>query len=110
MIREPKSDADVDAMMRAMMERIRPPPLSPPQIAHPSLKRPKSDHVRRQVLARDDNKCRMCGKDESQVGRLTLHHVKPKRYGGKRRVKNLLSFCRPCHDLVESAIAAAEGR
>ena len=52
------------------------------------------DRVRRIAFARDNWRCRACGK----AGRLEAHHVRPLHQGGAPYdLDNLETLCRPCH-------------
>ncbi len=44
-------------------------------------------------LARDGNRCRLCG----AVERLHIHHVKPISFGGSHSMQNLITLCGACH-------------
>ena len=60
---------------------------------------PQSAHwkkIRAQVVARD-RVCFTCGTRHD----LTIHHIKPRRHGGKTELKNLMALCGNCHDYVE---------
>ena len=53
-----------------------------------------------QALERDENKCQrrkedghICGRTE----RLTMHHLVPKRKGGKDELANVIIWCWDCH-------------
>lgn len=61
---------------------------------------------RQKVLEKWDNKCALCSKHlDLNAIPYELHHVLPKRFGGKDLPKNLAPLCRnPCHKLVSSAI------
>ena len=50
--------------------------------------------VRAAVLERDGHQCSQCGTGEN----LTLHHIKPRKDGGKNVADNLITLCRRCHD------------
>jgi len=49
------------------------------------------------ILARDGFKCRRCGSREH----LTIHHIVPRKRGGKTEPRNLITLCKKCHDYVE---------
>jgi len=60
---------------------------------------PESKHwkqLRAKVVKRD-GKCFVCESTDN----LTVHHIKPRRLGGKTVERNLMTLCTPCHDLVE---------
>ena len=45
------------------------------------------------VLRRDENKCRICGKQDG----LEVHHIQALYLGGKTQMKNLITLCNGCH-------------
>lgn len=49
--------------------------------------------LRRQVLDRDDNRCRNCGARSN----LCIHHIVPVTEGGNETTSNLVALCRECH-------------
>ena len=51
---------------------------------------------RRNVIARDDNRCQYCGKRLS-VSQLSIDHVVPKSRGGKSSWLNVVAACNPCN-------------
>ena len=57
--------------------------------------------VRNKVLKRDNYRCQMCRVfyEQGNLG-LTVHHIKP-RPKGKSHMRNLISLCMKCHDIVE---------
>lgn len=55
--------------------------------------------TRRMVHARDQGKCRWCGRTNAGIH---LHHVIYRSSGGKHLVENLLSLCGEHHALVHS--------
>ena len=61
--------------------------------------------ARRQVLSRDDNKCQICGEDDSKEA-LSVHHIRPFRLWDDAEkandINNLVALCRPCHTFVHS--------
>lgn len=63
------------------------------------------DQVRRQVLQRDQYKCRNCGWDHerwnpSDPRHLEAHHIEPHERGGPNTSENLITLCSVCHDDV----------
>lgn len=65
-------------------------------------------NISRAVLARDNYQCRICGKssltlvDQSSEFRkihfeLEVHHIVPRKDGGKDTFRNLISLCEDCH-------------
>jgi len=53
--------------------------------------------LRKQVIERDGNKCKVCGKKR----KLTVHHIKPRDEGGTNALNNLETLCQKCHDEIE---------
>lgn len=65
------------------------------------------DPVRREVLRRDDYKCKHCGWTHSLWNRsdprhLELHHIEAHVSGGENIEANLITLCTVCHDLWHS--------
>jgi len=52
--------------------------------------------VRVEVLARDERKCRVCGKG----GRVEVHHLRPHKPGRPHERQNLITLCAACHRQV----------
>ncbi|MGD1042505.1 MAG: HNH endonuclease [Sedimentisphaerales bacterium] len=50
--------------------------------------------IRKDVLSRDENKCRLCNKEDN----LHVHHVKPISKGGNHTPQNLITLCKVCHE------------
>ncbi len=61
--------------------------------------------LRRQVLARDDHRCRCCG---SRHG-LMAHHIHFRSNGGRTRASNLITLCSHCHALVHADRLVLQG-
>ena len=58
--------------------------------------------LRLRVLKRDRFQCRMCKRFFAENGLiLTAHHIKPRDFGGKNILSNLISLCPKCHDIAE---------
>jgi hypothetical protein len=53
--------------------------------------------LRQQVLERDGYICQNCDSPD----KLHTHHLIPKSKGGKDVLENLITFCRPCHRILE---------
>ncbi len=51
---------------------------------------------RRNILARDENRCQYCNK-KLPVSQLSLDHVTPKSRGGKSTWTNVVTACTPCN-------------
>ncbi len=56
--------------------------------------RPRPRLTRREVFARDGDRCQYCGQ---RGGQLTLDHVMPKHRGGGHEWENLVTACRDCN-------------
>jgi 5-methylcytosine-specific restriction endonuclease McrA len=54
--------------------------------------------MKEQVLLRDGNRCRECGKQNLHGSDCTLDHITPFFRGGTNDVKNLRILCRDCHN------------
>ena len=60
--------------------------------------------VRREILERDSNTCRICGRNNSRSGNrnyviLDIDHIVPKSLGGDEWTQgNLQTLCRTCHE------------
>lgn len=61
--------------------------------ALPNERLPISDKLRREVYARDEWKCRVCGDPAD----LTIDHIWPHAKGGTNALDNLQTLCRPCN-------------
>lgn len=57
-----------------------------------------SEAVRNAVLERDDWICAHCG--ESDVDKLTVHHVMFRSQGGGHHMANLVTLCGRCHGRI----------
>lgn len=55
---------------------------------------PRPRLTRREVFARDGERCQYCGQ---RGGQLTLDHVVPKHRGGRHEWENLVTACRECN-------------
>lgn len=53
------------------------------------------ENLRKAVILRDGSRCRECGKENC---RLEVHHITPKRTGGRDTISNLITLCPSCHD------------
>lgn len=60
------------------------------------------DLVRRCVLIRDDERCRICGGKATEV-----HHIRPRQFDGSDDPRNLLALCKRCHTDVHLQIEDA---
>ena len=50
----------------------------------------------RYILERDNNKCRLCGREEE----VQVHHITPRTLGGDNHEYNLLTLCKFCHSFI----------
>ena len=55
---------------------------------------PRPRLTRREVFARDGDRCQYCGQ---RGGQLTLDHVMPRHRGGEHAWENLVAACRACN-------------
>jgi len=62
--------------------------------------------MRREVFARDENKCVYCGR-EGSLAELTIDHLIPIAGGGLDEMTNWATCCRPCNER-KAAIPLAE--
>jgi 5-methylcytosine-specific restriction endonuclease McrA len=60
----------------------------------------RSDLPRR-AKERDGYRCRRCGAWRTSET-LIVHHRIPVRFGGPHTLDNLITLCRPCHEIVEA--------
>jgi len=56
--------------------------------------------IKLNVVFRDRFTCQMCGK-KFKFEELDAHHLKPRSEGGTNNIKNLITLCEDCHDVVE---------
>jgi 5-methylcytosine-specific restriction endonuclease McrA len=56
--------------------------------------RPRVRLTRREVFARDGQRCQYCGREGRD---LTLDHVLPRHRGGQHDWENIVAACRPCN-------------
>jgi len=56
--------------------------------------------LERQVFKRDSYICQRCGKRFNKYD-LSVHHLIPRSEGGSNDLRNLITLCRKCHDIVE---------
>lgn len=61
-----------------------------------SQRKPISQRTRVLVLARDNHKCRMCGRNADEVP-LEVDHIFPHAHGGTDDLDNLATLCRDCN-------------
>lgn len=54
--------------------------------------------LRKQVIDRDNNKCRECGAENTT---LSVHHVIPFNRGGSDELSNLVALCLKCHREID---------
>lgn len=53
-------------------------------------------HIRKEVLERDKHTCRLCGGAKATH----VHHIVPRKIVKEHNKNNLISLCRPCHELT----------
>ena len=68
-------------------------PLRPPRAVASA---PTWPSVREAVLARDNHRCRDCG-NTSDPAALDVHHLVPRKHGGRDDPANLVTLCDSCH-------------
>ena len=73
---------------------------------------PHWDNQREAILARDDYRCRVCGKQKEET-QLHIHHRQPLRSFQSRheanRAENLITVCPRCHQRVENVVRVRSG-
>jgi len=52
--------------------------------------------LRRQALERDRYTCQKCGRRYPDV-KVEVHHIMPRKFGGRDSLDNLITLCRDCH-------------
>ena len=64
----------------------------------PRLKLPSAEYqeLRTQVLKRDGWRCQLCGKSKD----LHVHHLKSRGSLGDDSMRNLITLCAKCHDVI----------
>ncbi len=65
------------------------------------MKREEWRILRRQCLEKDNYSCYRCGKHSKSGKGLSTHHLIPRKDGGLDELRNLITLCEKCHDLVE---------
>ena len=65
----------------------------------------EADGIRKLIRKRDSYKCYFCERDirRGKINSLaySIHHIVPKRLGGKLNVKNCITICKYCHNKLE---------
>ncbi len=61
---------------------------------HVRRPRPRLRLTRREIFARDRQRCQYCGRDDSE---LTLDHVLPRHRGGRHEWGNVVAACQRCN-------------
>jgi len=54
--------------------------------------------LRENILKRDNHTCQICNSSDKK---LEVHHIIPKRMGGRDIENNLVSVCKSCHKKIE---------
>lgn len=57
-------------------------------------------NIRRAVLRRDNFRCSECG--ETNIKKLTVHHIVPLKFSGNNNFDNLITLCKSCHSSIEA--------
>ncbi len=65
-------------------------------VAYDKIPKREVKFSRKNILARDGNRCQYCGK-RLPVSQLSLDHVHPKSRGGKSSWTNVVTACNPCN-------------
>jgi 5-methylcytosine-specific restriction endonuclease McrA len=65
-------------------------------VAYDKIPKREVKFSRKNILARDGNRCQYCGK-RLPVTQLSLDHVHPKSRGGKSTWTNVVTACNPCN-------------
>jgi 5-methylcytosine-specific restriction endonuclease McrA len=60
-----------------------------------------SPSKRRRVFERDEYRCRYCMKDGKATGDISIDHVIPKSRGGTNDLKNLVTACYQCNNIIK---------
>jgi HNH endonuclease len=65
-----------------------------------AFQRAPTPKLRMQVLKRDDQRCRICGRrpDDNSDLELHVHHIRPWEKGGVTDPSNLITLCHTCHN------------
>jgi hypothetical protein len=77
--------------------------VSPHKFVHPGQ---RSLRLRFQILARDEFRCRYCGRTSLEVA-LHVDHIMPASKGGKTESQNLITACADCNIGKSDAILTA---
>ena len=56
--------------------------------------------LRKRILSRDGNACKLCGIKKSDDNPLTMHHIRPFSKAGMTAEHNLLLLCRECNENI----------
>jgi 5-methylcytosine-specific restriction endonuclease McrA len=65
-------------------------------VSYDKVPRREVKFSRRNILARDENRCQYCGK-RLPTSQLSLDHVTPRSRGGKSTWTNVVAACNPCN-------------
>ena len=65
-------------------------------VSYDKVPRREVKFSRRNIMARDENRCQYCGK-RLPTSQLSIDHVTPKSRGGKSTWTNVVAACNPCN-------------
>lgn len=74
----------------------------------PRRERTRSSKLRLKAIVRDQARCRNCGRRAPYID-LEVHHIVPVKAGGKEKLSNLATLCKPCHLDAEGFIRSLKG-
>jgi hypothetical protein len=99
-----RPDIDTHLLMEELRERVNPTPPKPPECELKFWDR-RWPRLRQFVIKRDEGKCQECGSREE----LEVHHIQPRRHGGRDAPSNLRTLCKECHTAITIADMEREG-
>lgn len=56
-----------------------------------------TEELKQKVKEIDEWTCQTCGRSQSEVHHLVVHHIKSRNAGGKNEIENLVTLCDWCH-------------
>lgn len=62
-----------------------------------SIFKTKVPYSKRNVFARDNQRCAYCGKKIEELSDCTIDHIVPRAQGGKSTWENCVTSCKPCN-------------